>query len=712
MKKIFALLLTVCSTLACFTACDIPVDSSCEHTYEWVGSEGGHQKVYTCGCEYPDIVELHSDNNSDYVCDVCGWSMAEMLPEEAYLLIQAYEEKYPQAGKTSLLRYCGTYESGAIVAMLAGSNENFDCALWTETVADYDFNYSDGNRIRVLYEGEFYTLTSAYENGYLTKENIADIHIKWDGKLPELGYSYLYEFENWIYNLTVDDVKEIKTTTEFIGVAPGRFKDSQRTTDKAAIADVINDYKSIIMTSVAREDAEIEGGGAFTIEFILANGDVQKIYFNNGIYDGNVTKPELSLLQYYRVANIPTLEKYSNVKNSYSFITYRSTFELFTVDGEKVGEFYGVDKFEFVERGETEIPDGETAIPPEDPTHYIVGDIGTMYICSDKVFYMVNNGQRTYYELVGELHFDELDDYAYDLVAEYIFLLIDGLKMSDIEKIETVEYAGSVAPNIRKPIEYKTSTLETDIESVYNWLSTLKENVTKIPDEDAMLAGNSVTEMYVYTPNNNCFKVSDVGCNYLHFYGAYYEQESKMPEIVGEMVTYKFESYYDEAELYINDEKVKDYTFDFDKLICIEKDFETSGNPYKLVASIGSLYLYDEKHFIRNDIKYEIVGEFDFSQIFTDFPINGEKDLLYKVTIVDKYNEFYDKPTEEYFEAGTIITLHCYPIMDADLVMYINGERVGIQNAVEGADGYYIWEYSFVVPAEDITITFQMSGGM
>ena len=90
MKKLLTLLLTICSTFACFTACDIPIassndsqsgSSSCEHKYEWVGSEGGHQKVYTCGCEYPDIVELHSDNNSDYVCDVCGWPIDGILPE-------------------------------------------------------------------------------------------------------------------------------------------------------------------------------------------------------------------------------------------------------------------------------------------------------------------------------------------------------------------------------------------------------------------------------------------------------------------------------------------------------------------------------------------------------------------------------------------------------------------------------------------------------
>ena len=64
--------------------------------------------------------------------------------------------------------------------MIAGYYENYDCALWTETVTDYDFNYSDANRIRVLYKNEFYTLAQAYENGYLTKENIKDIHTKWE----------------------------------------------------------------------------------------------------------------------------------------------------------------------------------------------------------------------------------------------------------------------------------------------------------------------------------------------------------------------------------------------------------------------------------------------------------------------------------------------------------------------------------------------------
>ena len=52
-----------------------------EHTCKLVGNEAGHQTVYTCGCPSPDIMELHNDNNGDYICDVCGWSMDGILPE-------------------------------------------------------------------------------------------------------------------------------------------------------------------------------------------------------------------------------------------------------------------------------------------------------------------------------------------------------------------------------------------------------------------------------------------------------------------------------------------------------------------------------------------------------------------------------------------------------------------------------------------------------
>ena len=234
---------------------------------------------------------------------------------------------------------------------------------------------------------------------------------------------------------------------------------------------------------------------------------------------------------------------------------------------------------------------------------------------------------------IVELHRDDNSDYKCDvcgwamdgILPEFVpeasyFEVIDELKILDIQRIETVEYAGSVAPNIRKPIEYKTSMSATDIETVYTWLKSLQGTLTKIADEEAQLEGAGTKIFTIYT-SQNYFTISHVGRNYLNIEGGFYEQEGNIPEIVGETVTYKFESYYDEAQLYIDDEKVKDYTFDFDELVCIEKDFETSGTPYKLVTSIGSLYLYDETHFIRNGVQYEIISEFDFSFIFNDFPM-------------------------------------------------------------------------------------------
>ena len=64
-----------------FTACNIPADSSstsqdsasCEHTYEWIKTEHEHQKVYTCGCQYPENAELHTDNDKNAYCDICEY---------------------------------------------------------------------------------------------------------------------------------------------------------------------------------------------------------------------------------------------------------------------------------------------------------------------------------------------------------------------------------------------------------------------------------------------------------------------------------------------------------------------------------------------------------------------------------------------------------------------------------------------------------------
>ena len=93
------------------------------------------------------------------------------LPDANYArLIEAYYLKNPSAENVSIVHYYGEFASGALVAMIDNGG-GYDDALWEEII--------NGNRITVLYENEFYTLTDAYNNGYITDEeliSIADKH--------------------------------------------------------------------------------------------------------------------------------------------------------------------------------------------------------------------------------------------------------------------------------------------------------------------------------------------------------------------------------------------------------------------------------------------------------------------------------------------------------------------------------------------------------
>lgn len=86
-------------------------------------------------------------------------------------LISAYELKNGKNEK--LLKYFGKYSSGAVVGMFVGSNTE---KVKSETVGYFSFNYVNGNRITVLYDGEFYTLGEAYEKGYITEDNLRSIY--------------------------------------------------------------------------------------------------------------------------------------------------------------------------------------------------------------------------------------------------------------------------------------------------------------------------------------------------------------------------------------------------------------------------------------------------------------------------------------------------------------------------------------------------------
>lgn len=79
----------------------------------------------------------------------------------------------------------------------------------------------------------------------------------------------------------------------------------------------------------------------------------------------------------------------------------------------------------------------------------------------------------------------------------------------------------------------------------------------------------------------------------------------------------------------------------------------------------------------------------------------------YQIKFIDENNLIYDLPENRICVPNTVFTFHAYPITDADLAMYVNGEKKCIQTNIETDDGY-IWEYTFEMISEPVEIEFKI----
>ena len=221
--------------------------------------------------------------------------------------------------------------------------------------------------------------------------------------------AFLADYVSWLSELSAENVAEIKTTFEYVGVAPGSIKDVSRTTDQSVITDVIEYYTYTTMRSVAREETYISGGSAFAIEFILQDGTVKKLYFNNGFYAYGLDQDEISALCYFVLDSIPTLEGYDNVTKSNEFIAYIGTGTVYNKENNPVCEI-PIDELEFVES------DGNVDAVVTGYYYTVETEFGTLWFdYSNDLFYLQfdegEDNYREYYRLVGK----NLDQ----LIAEY-----------------------------------------------------------------------------------------------------------------------------------------------------------------------------------------------------------------------------------------------------------------------------------------------------
>ncbi len=82
----------------------------------------------------------------------------------------------------------------------------------------------------------------------------------------------------------------------------------------------------------------------------------------------------------------------------------------------------------------------------------------------------------------------------------------------------------------------------------------------------------------------------------------------------------------------------------------------------------------------------------------------------YKVTVDDQDITLYE-PLSKRYEAGEQVVIKTHMATDISVECFVNGKSVGTQTAIKTGDNYTHWEFYFEMPAEDVTITFEVRDG-
>ena len=282
---------------------------------------------------------------------------------------------------------------------------------------------------------------------------------------------------------------------------------------------------------------------------------------------------------------------------------------------------------------------------------------------------------------------DTNDENYLEFVNDVLVHFVNQLKVEDITKVERFYSYGSMS--FAPPVEKTTTTLQSDIEVIYQWLKGL----TFVETNDETAEGGSSVLLKIYT-SKNVFQISNsAGEDFLWCYGKRYEKHAPIPEITGEYLTYCFSEPETYCYLNIGFKVSKTYEYDFSNVECKKLTNKVIANKsqYRCQTPIGMLYLYDVKYFERNGEVYEIISGIDFSQIFVDYPtqkpfiqdlstttildckvnisysfnFNNDEYEYPKLEVINTYQEFlaiypqgvYD---EEFFKTNFLVIVTCF----------------------------------------------------
>jgi len=202
------------------------------------------------------------------------------------------------------------------------------------------------------------------------------------------------------------------------------------------------------------------------------------------------------------------------------------------------------------------------------------------------------------------------------ILFDYYFDVIATLDIFDIKSVKSTKYAGSTSPQYRNPVEHKSSTLNADIEAVFAWLKGLENDITPYTGE--LSDGGSSVCLTVYTSVGTLLLWEDAD-GYLLMGENYYCQNNKMPILEGETLTYTFESYFDDAKVYIDGIQVGTADFAFEDIVCERVDAEPHDRLLWMDTCIGTVDVYGSQYFGRNGSTYKIISGPDFTGIINKF---------------------------------------------------------------------------------------------
>lgn len=156
------------------------------------------ESVYSAG-EVVNVKIIRLVNNFGYMLFLNGVEIPEIfldgggyrlyrfiMPEEDVVLdlkviedrtyediIRNFYTLFPDAEDVEVLNYYGQYGAADVVMLKTMSAES---GYASETVSGYQFLYPNQNLISVRIDGVFVSLNAAYENGFLTVEDVEDIY--------------------------------------------------------------------------------------------------------------------------------------------------------------------------------------------------------------------------------------------------------------------------------------------------------------------------------------------------------------------------------------------------------------------------------------------------------------------------------------------------------------------------------------------------------